>query len=85
MKVLMTAKVQMFLVISSILAVWMLLAAPHVQAHDSTVSLPTPTCSNLPSESGFLTALPITTSTDLGRVISSRGQPKRPGRWLRES
>ena len=59
MKAFVTAKVGVFLVISSVLAVWMLLAAQPVQAHDSTVTLPTPTCSNLPSESGFLAGIDL--------------------------
>ena len=36
MKALLTAKVGMFLVVSSVLAVWTLLAAQHVQAHTLT-------------------------------------------------
>ena len=59
MQAFMTAKVRPFLVISSVLAAWILLAAQPAQAHDSTVRLPAPSCGNLPTESGFLTAIPI--------------------------
>ena len=51
MKAFVTAKVGVFLVISSVLAVWMLLAAQSVQAH--TTALPTPTCSGLPADDFF--------------------------------
>ena len=51
MKALLTAKVGMFLVVSSVLAVWTLLAAQHVQAH----SLTDPVCSGLPTAADFFT------------------------------
>ena len=38
MKALLTAKVGMFLVVSSVLAIWTLLAAQHVQAHTHNAS-----------------------------------------------
>ena len=63
MQILSRIKIGPFLVISSVLAVWTLLAVQHVQAHDSTVRLPTPSCGNLPSEQGFLTAIPIVVGT----------------------
>ena len=50
MKALLTAKVGMFLVVSSVLAVWTLLAAQHVQAH----SLTDPSCRGLPTAETFL-------------------------------
>ena len=53
MKALLTAKVGMFLVVSSVLAVWTLLAAQHVQAHST--NLPTPSCSGLPTAADFFT------------------------------
>ena len=51
MKALLTAKVGTFLVVSSVLAVWTLLAAQHVQAH----TLTDPSCSGLPTVEGFFT------------------------------
>ena len=65
MQVLYKVELGPFLVISSVLALWTLLAAGSVQAHDSTVSLPAPSCGNLPSEQGFLTAIPLNTTTAL--------------------
>jgi len=62
MKAFMTAKVRPFLVISSILAVWMLLAAQHVQAHDT--SLPSPTCNSLPDDAFFETPSDVTASIE---------------------
>ena len=49
MKALLTAKVGMFLVVSSVLAIWTLLAAQHVQAH----TLTDPICSSLPNAADF--------------------------------
>ena len=49
MKALLTAKVGMFLVVSSVLAVWTLLAAQPVQAH----TLSNPSCSTLPNNDFF--------------------------------
>ena len=56
----MTAKVRPFLVISSVLAVWILLAAQPAQAHDRGTRLPSlSSCSNLPDAAFFTT--PTTT------------------------
>lgn len=51
MKAFVTAKVGVFLVISSVLAVWMLLAAQPVQAHSVT----NPSCGSLPTADDFFT------------------------------
>ena len=51
MKALLTAKVGTFLVVSSVLAIWTLLAAQPVQAH----TLTNPSCSGLPTVEGFFT------------------------------
>ncbi len=51
MKAVLTAKVGMCLVLSSVLAVWTLLAAQPVLAH--TTNLPTPSCSGLPDDAFF--------------------------------
>ncbi len=51
MKALLTAKVGTFLVVSSVLAVWTLLATQPVRAHETT--LPTPNCSGLPADTFF--------------------------------
>jgi hypothetical protein len=51
MKVFVTAKVGVFLVISSVLAAWMLLAAQSAQAHDT--SLHSVRCSNIPDATFF--------------------------------
>ena len=51
MKALLTAKVGTFLVVSSVLAIWTLLAAQHVQAHKLT----DPVCSGLPTAADFFT------------------------------
>ena len=53
MKVLLTAKVGTFLVVSSVLAVWALLVAQHVQAHTTQEALPIPSCSGLPDDAFF--------------------------------
>ena len=53
MRILSKIKIGPFLVISSVLAVWMLLAVQHVQAHTSTEPLPTPGCGSLPAADFF--------------------------------
>ena len=81
MKVFLKTKAGVVLVGFSVLAVWALLAAQSVQAHESTVRLPAPTCGNLPSESGFLTAIAITSAnledqsqaTTQGGGVTGRG------------
>ena len=56
MKAFVTAKIGVVLVISSVLAVWTLLAAQPAQAHEGTAAaLRSPTCSNLPTAEGFYT------------------------------
>ena len=49
MQTLLKTKIGPFLVISSVLAIWTLLAAQHVQAHKPD----TPTCSGLPTAEDF--------------------------------
>ena len=79
MKALLTAKVGMFLVISSVLAVWTLLAAQPVVAH--TTTLPTPGCSGLPDDAFFtsptsptnLTAA-ITAATSTPALVTKQGE-----------
>ena len=62
MQAFMTAKVRPFLVISSVLAAWILLAAQPAQAH--TTNLPAPSCtSNLPTATDFFTDTPGTAAT----------------------
>ena len=56
MKVFGKTKIGPFLIISSVLAVWTFLAAQPVQAHPASPSLPTPTCSGLPTAQGFFTS-----------------------------
>ena len=72
MKALLTAKVGTFLVISSVLAVWTLLAAQHVRAH--TTNLPTPSCSGLPNDTFFASAntAPITTGGVHNQTITPK-------------
>ena len=52
MKVLITAKAGMFLVVSCVLAVWTLLATQPVRAHVYNTAT-TPSCSGLPTDTGF--------------------------------
>lgn len=52
MRAFVTAKVGVFLVISSVLAAWMLLAAQSAQAHVYNTAS-TPSCSSLPTADGF--------------------------------
>ena len=56
MHTLLKTKIGPFLVISSVLALWTLLAAQHVQAHESTERLPTPSCSTIPGDAFFGTS-----------------------------
>ena len=65
MRAFVTAQVRPFLVISSVLAVWLLLAAPPAQAHDKGARLPTPSCSSLPNAAffGASETLPILSDT----------------------
>ena len=74
MQVLLKTKIGPVLVISAVLAVWALLAAQHVQAHSRTTSLPSPSCGNLPSEAGFLSAISITSS-----ALAPQGQSTKRG------
>ena len=77
MKALLTAKVGMFLVISSVLAVWTLLAAQPVVAH--TTTLPTPGCSGLPDDAFFtpdVTAA-ITAATSTPALVTKQGTATR--------
>ena len=60
MKASVTAKVGMFVVSFSILAVWMLLPAP-AQAH--TTALPSPTCGSLPDDAFFTSSADIDSTT----------------------
>ena len=84
MRELLKTKIGSFLVISSVLAVWALLAAQPAQAHSRTTSLPSPSCGNLPSEAGFLSAISITSSalapqgqaTKRGGGVTGRGNDK---------
>ena len=83
MKALLTAKVGMFLVVSSVLAVWTLLAAQPSMAHDKGETLPTPRCSgnNFPG-ADFLegaeaeikfNALTLSLPTKRGNGVSGAG------------
>ena len=51
MQTLLKTKIGTFLVVSSVLALWTLLAAQHVQAH----TLTNPSCSGLPTADDFFT------------------------------
>ena len=53
MQTLLKTKIGPFLVISSVLALWTLLVAQHVQAHTDKESLSTPSCSSLPNDDFF--------------------------------
>ncbi len=63
MQIVLKIKIGPFLVISSVLALWTLLAARPVQAHDSTVRLPIPSCGNLPESTFLATPIAITAAT----------------------
>ena len=56
MHTLLKTKIGPFLVISSVLAAWTLLAAQPVQAHSNTEALPAPSCSGLPTADDFFGA-----------------------------
>ncbi len=71
MKAFVTAKVGVFLVISSVLAVWMLLATQSVQAH--TTALPSPTCSNLPDDAFFTSSADIVSGTPAPSITTQQG------------
>ena len=66
MKVFVTAKVRPFLIISSVLAVWMLLAAQPSVAHDET--LRSVRCSNIPDATFF-------TATETAAITSAEENP----------
>ena len=75
MHTLLKTKMGPFLVISSVLAVWMLLAVHHVQAH----SLTDPSCSSLPTADSFFTtartaALSNGTATATARPEKGTGE-----------
>ena len=88
MQALLKTKIGPFLVVSSVLALWTLLAAQHVQAHESTERLPTPSCSTIPGDAffgtsethGITSAATDLTDTDLmtrrGGGTSGRGDIK---------
>ena len=88
MHTLLKTKIGPFLVISSVLALWTLLAAQPVQAHEGTAgALRAPTCRNLPTASDFygtpgnseataaVTSVALTPSTTpkVGRGTAARG------------
>ena len=75
MKALLTAKVGMFLVVSSVLAIWTLLVAQHVQAH--TTNLSSPSCSGLPTAENFFTSDAEPADIMAGGVVSNSPTPKR--------
>ncbi len=66
------------------LAAVLLLTGGSARAHESTVRLSSPTCKNLPSEAGFLAAIPITatalapqgSATRRGGGVTGRGDDK---------
>ena len=78
MQALLKTKIGPFLVISSVLAVWTLLAAQPVQAHSNTEALPAPSCGGLPTAEGFFTdeetaVLPSETSARTEKGTGSTG------------
>ena len=75
-------KIGPFLVISSVLAVWMFLAAGSSEAHDKDAKIPSISCSTLPEDAFFSdteiaaitsSALTSTVSTARGSGVSKRG------------
>ena len=74
MQAVVTAQVRTFLVISSVLAVWMLLAAQPVQAH--TTNLVRPSCSGLPADAFFTASPTATTPITAGGVVGSPAPAK---------
>ena len=66
-------KIGPILVISSVLALWTLLAVQHVQAHTSSEPLPTPSCSNLPATAFFDVTPAITNGTVLAAQVTKQG------------
>ena len=87
MKAILTAKVGMFLVVSSVLAIWTLLVAQHVQAHPNSESLPDlSSCSGLPSDA-FLAAVntspdPLATARSTSDGLTPDHMPKQGNRPL---
>ncbi len=76
MQALLKTKIGPFLVISSVFAVWMLLAVQHVQAHQSGVSAPI--CSGLPTAADFFDSAAnetagITSSTTTPALTTKKG------------
>ena len=69
MKALLTAKVGMFLVVSSVLAAWMLPAAGPVQAHN----LSNPSCSSLPNNAFFTTLAALNASSTTATLTTKKG------------
>ena len=84
MQTLPKTKIGPFLIISSVLALWTFLVAQHVQAH--TTNLPAPSCSNLPTATGFFAdantagiepgTLSGTPTPRTGEDIAGRGSSK---------
>ena len=71
MQAFMTAKVRPFLVISSVLAVWLLLAAQPAQTH--TTTLPSPTCSSLPDDEFFTSSADIISTAPTPTITTQQG------------
>ena len=72
MQTLLKTKIGPFLVISSVLAVWTLLAAQHVQAH----TLTDPSCGGLPTADDFFTPAE-TAALAAGATVSKMATPKK--------
>ena len=69
MHTLLKTKIGPFLVISSVLALWTLLAAQHIQAHGVT----NPSCSGLPTTEGFLTDSTIDLASNARTITTKPG------------
>ena len=77
MQAFMTAKVRPFLVISSVLAAWILLAAQPAQAHDR--SLPAPICDTVPTSETFFTATETTNVVSAAAGFTASSQNTKQG------
>ena len=76
MKVVLTVRVGVFLIISSVLAVWMLLAAGPGMAHEKGgASLPTPSCGTIPDDTRVAPADVFFTGTQQRDITSAATAP----------